>query len=136
MALGITKLSNVTIESAESVAVSVIEWASDTGGTVLNAGAGELFEDIILEISVTMHTSATLGCELHLRYSVDDGTTEPTEDLFTFARAIEYFDGTRIFTHRVPGAFDYLDVGIKNLDAGQVVVWTGIYGGRKITGMA
>ena len=136
MALAITKLTNVAIESAESVATTALEWASDTGGTVLNAGAGEMFEDIILTVSIAFHASATLGAELHVRYSSDDGTTEPNIANFTFARSIAVAAGTTvIFTHRLPGSFDYADIGVKNLDTAQTLTWTAIYSGRKITGM-
>ena len=135
MALGITKLSNQAIESAESVAATALEWASDTGGTVLNAGAGERFIDVNLQISITFHASATLGAELHTRKSADDGTTKNTPEKGTFAKSIAVSAGnTVIVTHSVYN-FDYLDIGIKNLDAAQVLTYTAIYEGQKMTGM-
>lgn len=136
MALAMTKLTNQGIESAESVAASALEWASDTGGTVLNAGAGDMFMDVMLQISIAFHASAVLGAELHIRYSSDDATTEDTEGTYTFARAIAVSAGNTVtISHRVPGPFDYLDVGVKNLDTGQALTWTGIYSGTKLTGM-
>lgn len=137
MALGMTKVTNTTIESSESVAVSSIEWASDTGGTVLNAGSGEMFMDVILQISVTFNASATGDAILHLRYSADDGTTEDTEDVATYARTIEVSAGdTIVISHRVHGMFDYLDVGMENEDASYTLTWSAEYSGVKITGMS
>lgn len=136
MALAITKLSNQTIESSESVAVSSIEWASDTGGTVLNAGSGEMFRGVILQISVTFNAAATGNAILHLRTSSDDGTTEDTEDVNTYAKTIEVSAGnTIIVSHLVPYEFDYLDVGMENEDASYTLTWSAIYSGSKITGM-
>jgi len=135
MAIGITDLSNVAVESAESVAANTLEWVSDTGGTVLSAGSGERFISVNLQISITFHASATLGAELHIRKSANAGTTENTPELFTFARAIPVSAGnTRIFTHPVFD-FKYLDIGIKNLDTAQTLTYTAIYEGQKMTGM-
>ncbi len=137
MALSLTKLTNQTIESAESVAVNSIEWASDTGGTVLNAGSGEMFIDVILQVSVTFNASATKDATLHLRYSSDDGTTKDTSGIGTYAKTIELSVGnTVIVSHRVIGMFDYLDVGIGNEDTVFTITWSGIYSGSKITGMS
>ena len=136
MALAMTKLTNQTIESSESVATSSIEWASDTGGTVLNAGAGEMFMDVILQISVTFNASATGDAILHTRFSSDDGTTEDTEDVGTYAKTIECSAGNTItVSHRIPGFFDYLDVGMANEDSTYTLTYSAIYSGVKITGL-
>lgn len=134
MALGLTKLSNVTIESAESVAVSSLEWASDTGGTVLNAGSGERFSNVNLQISVTFNASATGDAILHLRKSSDDGTTENTDQ--TYARTIGVDAGNTVIISHPVYDFDYLDVGMENEDATYTLTWSAIYEGVKITGMA
>ena len=133
MALGMTKLSNVTIESVESVAISSLEWASDTGGTVLNAGSGERFANVNLQISVTFNASATGDACLHIRKSANDGATENTDQ--TYARTIECDAGnTVVITHPVYD-FDYLDIGIENEDAAYTLTYSAIYEGVKITGM-
>lgn len=137
MTLGYTKLTNQTIESAESVAVSSIKWASDTGGTVLNAGSGEIFLGVQIQVSVTFNASATGNALLHLRFSSDDATTEDTEGDYTFARTIEVSAGnTVIVTHEVPGPFDYLDVGMENEDGTYTLSWSCKYTGVKMTGLA
>ncbi len=137
MALGMTNLEGVDIETGdESVAVETLEWASDTGGTPLDAAATEKFMDCILQISISFHASATLGAELHLRFSADGGTLEDTPEVKTFATALDVSAGnTVIFSHHVSGMFSYLDVGIKNLDTAQVLTWVGEYSGSKMTGM-
>jgi hypothetical protein len=135
MALGITKLSNQSIESAESVAAATLEWVSDTGGIVLNAGAGERFISVNLQISITFNASATLGAELHIRKSANDGATANTPEVGTFAKSIAVSAGnTVIVTHPVYD-FDYLDIGIKNLDTTYTIDYTAIYEGQKMTGM-
>lgn len=135
MALALTKLTNQVIESAESVAAASIEWASDTGGTVLNAGAGEWFQMVTIQVSVTFHASATGNCYLHLRKSSDDGTTEDTGGTSTYAMTIPVTAGATIVKSIDVYDFDYLDVGLQNLDAAQVATWTAIYSGVKITGL-
>lgn len=137
MALGITKLDAVVVEAAENVAAASIEWASDTGGTVLNASTTEIFLEVMLQISVTFNASATGDAILHLRYSADSGTTEDTEDVSTYAKTIAVSAGdTIIVSHRVPGQFDYLDVGMENEDATYTLDWSCKYSGSKMTGMA
>ena len=136
MAIGLTKLTNQTIESSESVATSSIEWASDTGGTVVNAGSGELFQWIEIQYSIAFNASATGDAILHLRTSADDGTTESTEDVGTYAKTIECSAGNTIIgTHKVYD-FDYLDVGIENKDSSYTLTWSAIYAGQKLTGLS
>lgn len=132
MALGMTKLSNVTIISACSVVASATEWASDNSGTVLNAGTGDRFSNVNLQISVTFGT-ASGDALLHIRKSANDGTTENTTQ--TYARTIGCDSGnTVVITHPVYD-FDYLDIGIENEDASATLTWSAIYEGVKITGM-
>ena len=136
MAIGLTKLTNQTIESSESVATSSIEWASDTGGTVVNAGSDELFQWIEIQYSIAFNASATGDAILHLRTSADDGTTESTEDVGTYAKTIECSAGNTIIgTHKVYD-FDYLDVGIENKDSSYTLTWSAIYAGQKLTGLS
>lgn len=135
MALAMTKLTNQGIESAESVAAASIEWASDTGGAVINAGAGEMYAWVQLQISITFNASATGNAILHLRKSANDGTTEDTENVATYARTIECSAGNTVTISHMVYDFDYLDVGIENEDASYTLTWTGIYAGVKITGM-
>jgi len=136
MALGLTKYTNTGIESAESVATGTLEWASDTSGTVLNAGNGEWYAVVLLQISVTFNASATGDAEVHVRKSSDDGTTEDTPEEGTYLGTIECSAGNTVIRTFEVFDFDYLDVGVKNNDASYTLSWTGIYSGYKITGMA
>lgn len=135
MAIGLTKLTNQTIENAESVAASSIEWASDTGGTVLNAGSGEMFQWVDIQILVTFNASATGDAILHLRTSADDGITESTEDVDTYAKTIVCSAGNTIIVNHKVYDFDYLDVGMENADTSYALTWSAIYCGQKLTGM-
>lgn len=134
MAIGLTKLTNQTIESAESVAVSSTEWASDTGGTVLNAGTDEMFQWVDIQVSVTFNASATGNAILHLRTSANDGTTEST--INTYAKTIECDAGNTVIDNIKVYDFDYLDVGMENEDSSYTLSWSAIYCGQKLTGMA
>lgn len=136
MTIGLTKLTNQTIESSESVAASAIEWASDTGGTVLNAGSGEMFQWVDIQISVTFNASATGDAILHLRTSADDGTTESTEDVGTYAKTIACSAGNTVIVNHKEYDFDYLDVGMENEDSSYTLTWSAIYCGQKITGLS
>lgn len=135
MALGITKVTATVIEAAEEVAAATLEWASDTGGTVINAAATEWFTVVNIQVSVAFAAGADEDCEIHIRKSVDGGTTEDTEEVGTYAITIPYnAENTVIKTFQVFD-FDYLDVGCKNLD-GQTVDWSAKYDGEKHTGLA
>lgn len=137
MALGMTKISG-TIESAEEVATDALEWASDTGGTVINAGSGEWVQVVNIQVAVDFHASATGNAEVHVRKSADDATTEDTPEAGTLLGVIENpGDGSTVNRTFDVFDFDYLDLGLKNLDASQVVeAYTAKYVGWKITGMA
>lgn len=135
MTIGLTKLTNQTIESSESVAASSIEWASDTGGTVLNAGSGEMFQWVDIQISVTFNASATGNAILHLRTSADGGTTESTGGVDTYAKTIECSAGNTVIVNHKVYDFDYLDVGIENKDSSYTLTWSATYCGQKLTGM-
>lgn len=136
MAIAIAKVSG-TIESAEAVAVSSVGWASDTG-TPLNAGAGEQYQYVNLQVSVDFHASATLDAVLHLRKSADNGATENTEGETTKNITIANPGDGSIVIRTVPVyGFDYLDVGMENLDTGQIIEgWTCIFEGLKYTGLS
>ncbi len=134
MALGLTKVTDTIIESAESVAADSLEWASDTGGTVINAGSGEWFVVVNIQVSVTFPSGADKDAEVHVRKSADDGTTEDTEEEGTYLGTIPYTDNGTVTKTYPFYDFDYLDVGLKNLD-GAAVTYTAIYDGYKITGM-
>jgi hypothetical protein len=136
MALGMTVLNGVVIEAAESVALSSIEWASDTGGTVLNAASGEWFQAVQIQVSVTFHASATGDCLVHLRKSADGGTTEDTEEEGTYAMTIPVSAGNTVTKSLMVYDFDYLDVGLENEDSTYTASWSAKYAGTKITGMA
>jgi len=136
MAIGMTYLTNQTIESAESVATSAIEWASDTGGTVLNAGSGEWFLEVNIQVSVTFNASGTEDAEVHVRKSANDGTTEDTEEEGTYLGTIPCSAGNTVTKTFSVYGFNYLDVGLKNTDGSYTVTWTAIYDGIKLTGLA
>jgi len=139
MALGMTNLEDVEIEAAETTAPDTLTWVSDVTGTPLDAAATEKFMDVIIQVSIPFHADAVLGAELHLRFSADGGTTEDTPEVGTFAKLIDVSAGnTVIVSHRVPGMFSYLDVGLKNLEAGgneSITGWSAKYSGSKMTGM-
>ena len=136
MALGLTKITNTAIESSESVAASSLEWASDTGGTVINAGAGEWFQVVNIQVSVTFDASATGDAEVHVRKSTDDGTTEDTPEEGTYLGTIECSAGNTVTRTFPVYDFDYLDVGVKNLDSSYALTYSAKYDGYKITGMS
>lgn len=114
MAIGMTTLSNVEIASAMDCGENDITWVS-TAETPLEASSGEIITDALLQIDITCGASSTLDIKLHLRYSADAGTTKDTEDVKTYAATVETDAGNHvIFSYRVPGNFNYLDVGIEN----------------------
>ena len=136
MAIGMTVLNGQVIEAAESVATASIEWASDTGGTVLNAGSGEWFTVVNIQVSVTFHASATGDCLVHVRKSADGGTTEDTEDVGTYAMTVPVSAGNTVNKSFDVYDFDYLDVGLENEDATYTATWSAKWAGTKLTGLA
>lgn len=137
MAIGITKLTNQTIITSESIAVDTgddPEWVSDTGGTVLNAGSGEFFQWVDIQISVTFNASATSDAILHVRTSVDDGTTE--SNVNTYAKTIACDAGNTVIDNIKVYDFDYLDIGMGNEDSAYTLTWSAKYCGQKITGLS
>ena len=137
MALGMTKLNNVEVASAMPCGENDITWAS-TAETPMNAGATEIYVDVILQIALEFHASATEDALLHIRYSADDGTTKDTEDVKTYAATIPVDAGeTVIISHRIAGMFDYLDVGIENQETSDFDHTVNIDAtGTKMTGLA
>jgi hypothetical protein len=124
MAIGMTKVTEQEVFASISIAAAAFEWASvEAEGTEINVATTEQVIDCMLQIKVTFASGATLPAELHLRYSNDGGTTLDTEDVKTFATSIDSVDDDFIIiSHRVPGMFDYLDVGIKNTEAATYAV--------------
>jgi len=135
MASDLAKVTG-TIETAESVATASIEWASDTGGTVLNAAAGEQFVAVNIQVSLTFHGSATGDGKIHLRKSTDGGTTEDTEGDDTVALVVPVSAGATIIVGLSAYDFDYLDLAVENEDASQVLIYTATWEGYKLTGMS
>ena len=137
MALGMEKVTGTAIESSESVATDSLEWASDTGGTVLNAtSASEWFSVVNMQVSVTFNASGTEDAEVHVRKSVDDGTTEDTEEEGTYLGTVPCTAGSTVIKTWPVYDFDYLDVGIKNTDSSYTVTWSAKYDGVKLTGLS
>ena len=136
MAIGITVLNNQSIESSESVATSSIEWASDTGGTVLNAGSGERFISVNVQVSITFNASATGNAIIHARKSSDGGTTENTEGDNTAVKTVGVSAGNTVIVNIPFFDFDYLDIGVENEDASYTLTYTAIWEGIKYTGLA
>ncbi len=134
MALGMTKLDATVIEAAEVVATAAIEWASDTGGTVINAAATEWFSAVNIQVSVTFNGSATGDCLVHLRKSADSGTTEDTDS--TYAITVPVSAGNTVIKTIDVYDFDYLDVGLENEDATYTATWSAKYTGVKLTGLS
>jgi len=121
MALGMTKINNTSILTGEEIAANTLEWSSDEGN-VINVAAAEQVIDCMLQIQITF-VAAGDDAELHLRYSLDDGSTEDTPEVKTYAMTIENPGSTttQIVSYRVPGGFEYLDIGIKNIDSSEVI---------------
>jgi len=117
MALGMTTLSDVELASAMTCAVDDITWIS-TGETVLEAGSTNIITEALLQIDITCGGSSTEDINLHYRYSADGGTTKDTEDIKTFATTVEADAGNHvIFSYRITGMFNWLDVGIENIES-------------------
>lgn len=138
MAIGAERAVGVVIEAAEEVAVNTLEWASDTGGTPINAASTEWFNMVNIQVSVTFLASSSLDAEVHVRKSVDNATTEDTPEQGTYLGTIPNPGGagTVIKTWSVYD-FDYLDVGVKNLEAATyTITYSAKYDGWKTTGMA
>lgn len=134
MALGMTKVNGSVIESAESVAISALEWASDTGGAVINAGVGEWFNVVNIQVAVTFNAAATADCYVHARKSADDGTTEDSH--VTYLGTIPVAAGETVIRTFSIYDFDYLDLGLENLDPTYTVTWSASYSGYKVTGLS
>jgi hypothetical protein len=119
MAIGMTTVNNASVFTSLSIAAATLEWASvEAEGTEIDLATTEQAIDCMLQISVTFASGATLPAVLHLRYSVDAGTTLDTAEVKTFATSIDSVDDAAvIISHRVPGMFRYLDVGIDNTEA-------------------
>lgn len=132
MAIGLTKVENTSILAAQSVAADqAIDW-----GTAINAGAGEWWNVVNLQCAVAFHASATKDVEIHARRSVDDGTTDDTDGVGTYLCTVPITAGATVIKTVSAYDFDYLEVGAKNLDTGQVATVTIDYSGYKLTGMA
>ena len=138
MALGMSKINDTSILAAEEIATSALEWAS-VEGTVINMGTDEQVVDCMLQIALVFVNATSEDAEVHIRYSLDDSTTKDTPEVKTFATVIENPGNTtpQIISYRVPGMFDYLDVGIKNLDGSNVITTAKIVATyTKLTGLA
>ena len=123
MALGMTKITNAEVFSTIVIANGVLEWASEESeGTEINVSTSEQVIDCMLQVEITFGGAPDDTAELHLRYSNDEGTTLDTEEVKTFATSIdEVTSSTIIYSYRIPGMFDYLDVGIKNNDGSETI---------------
>jgi hypothetical protein len=132
MALGLTKIDNTSILTSTSIAA-----ATTTFGTAINAAATEWFQVVNITVSVTFNTSGSEDAIVHVRKSVDGGTTDDSADGTGFI-TIPFVasGGTYTKTFDVYD-FDYLDVGVENQEAATYSVTAVIdYSGYKITGMA
>ena len=137
MAIGLTQAKNVTILSSQSVASDqAIDWASDVGGTVLNAADTERFQEVNIQVSVTFDASATGDVEIHTRKSVDDGTTEDTGGDETLSLIVPVSAGNTVNRTFSVYNFNYLDLGAKNLDTSYSATVSAQYDGLKLTGLA
>ena len=138
MALGMSKIKNLSVLAAEEIEEGILEWVSDEGTAITCAApTTEQVVDCLIQYAITFVSGATEPTELHIRHSVDGGTTEDTADVQTFAKSIESTDdGIIIGSHMVPGGFDYLDIGFKNTESGNYhVTVTADVSYTKITGM-
>ena len=132
MALGLTQITNTSILSGQSVAADqAIDW-----GTAIDAAATEWFNVVNIQCAVAFHASATKDVEIHARKSVDDGTTDDTDGVGTYLCTVPITAGATVVKTISVYDFNYLEVGAKNLDTGQVATVTIDYSGYKITGMA
>ena len=136
MALGLTKLSNVVVDSAQNVLpAAVISWSS-ADGTPINAGATEWIPVVNLQASATFHASATKDVVIHARKSTDNGITNNTPNVATYLFTIPITAGATVIKDASVYDFDYLDIGAENLDGTYNAVVSIKYDGYKITGMA
>ena len=131
MALGITKVTGTPM-SAVSVAAA---GASPTYGTALNAIAGERFDHLVFQVSVTFDASATGAVDIHRRKSADDGTTDSILGTAILSIAAPTSATPQVQTFELVGG-DYIEVGALNNDATYAATVTIIYEGTKITGLA
>ena len=131
MALGLTKLDAVSMMSAVDCPHNgAITWST----TPLNASTSEIYMDMILAIEIAFGADTTLDALLHLKYRSDN-----TDDVFTYAKTIPFgaASTSTIVSHRVPGQFDYLDVGVENQETTDYVVTATVTAtGSKMTGLA
>jgi len=148
MTLGMTTLEDIDVITASEDNTAVddggLDWASDISGAVpLDAGSGEVFDEVDLQYTITFEVGATELVEIHYRKSVDGGTTEDTPAVQTYSKSVDPANAVSnvvIGTLHVPGPFVYLDVGVKNLstagDNSEDIDWLCKYRGTKRTGMA
>ncbi len=128
MALGITKVTGTPL-SAASVSASSTSW-----GTALNAIAGERFDHLVFQASITFDASATAGAVIHRRKSTDDGTTNT--DVGTGILSVDLSAGNTVVVEFELVGGDYIEVGVENEDATYALTATVKYEGTKITGLA
>jgi len=130
MTLALTKLINQSVLPSTSIAALATTWAT----TPLNAGVGEMFTDAMLQVSIAFNASAIGDALLHLRFSSDDAIT--VDNAVTYAKTIGVVAGsTVVVSHKIPGMFDYVDVGVENEDGTYALTAVVIYSGSKMTGM-
>lgn len=138
MALGMEKITDTAVWDAggTNVETEVYSWASDNGGTVLNAtSASEWYQVVNLQVSVDFHASATGDANVQVRKSADDGTTEDTAGQGTYLGTVPVDAGATVTKTFSVYDFDYLDVGIGNEDGTYNCVSNIIYEGVKLTGL-
>jgi len=128
MSLGISKITGTPLD-----AVSVTA-ASTSWGTALNAAAGEIFDRLLFQASITFDASATAGAIIHRRKSTDDGTT--LTGIGTGILSVDLSAGNTVVVEFELVGGDYIEVGVENLDGTYALTATVKYEGTKITGLA
>lgn len=128
MALEIAKVTGTPMDSI-SVNTSSTSW-----GTALNAAAGERFDHLVFQASITFNAAATAGAVIHRRKSTDDGTTDT--DVGTALLSVDVNAGNTVVVEFELVGGDYIEVGVENKDAGQSLTTTIKYEGTKLKGLA
>ena len=128
MALGITKV-NGTLLSAAPIAAAGKSW-----GTALNAAAGEIYDSLRVQVSITFDAAATGSVQILRRKSADDGTTVNNLGLGVLSIDAPGSAVAQKQTVELTGG-DYIEIGVKNNSSAQITA-TVKYEGTKVTGLS
>ena len=134
MAIGMTVLDGQSLTLNDSTPNDgATEWISDGGGDI-QAGSGEFWTAVTVQIKITPGSSPSGDVTIHSRKSADSGTTE--DDVST-----EMWSYTPTASTAFTKSFDFynfvsLDIAVEN-QTGEAITLTSMkYSGTKLTGLA